>query len=614
METAYPYDPIRNTREIRLLALNPAENEDRITGVLSHVCLSAEPEYEALSYTWDTDSSASGQQDLKVISCSGHEMLVKENLFAALRRLRYPDRSRSLWIDAICINQADTEEKNYQVALMGSIYANAREVVIWLGEKEADDALAFDTILRLERILENEPAGSDFVQQMFNSEGRPGDIPTVHGHEWRALWGLLGKRWFSRAWIVQEAALARDATLVCGDLILNFQRFGDVIGNFITSGLGINLFMQGSLRHGLSALYVITIIMHQRDLQEPLRLFDLLLFTYDLQATDPRDKIFSLLSFLDFSGNDTEHVKAKKPWSVDYNIPTDELFRKATAYCLLDEECFEILSFVNHGSRLDENGNTSWTLPRYIPQEYRVVPLGVSLQASLIVVKPIGRYPCDPSHLSHISISGVLVDQISAVSNVMEFSHESISVKEMCLDDSYQIHRYVSECEVIYSEFAENSSDDVPCRSADAFWQTLMCNTTEYGSMPGLEYGRSFSSWREFIRLMSEDKSAAVDNMSKKDLENLITEASPFENSFNTWILQRRFCTTDSKRLGMVPRAAQEGDIICTFLGAITPFVLRPDGSGNYRLVGECYVHGLMYGESFDLPGFMDKLEDIVLV
>ena len=78
--------------------------------------------------------------------------------------------------------------------------------------------------------------------------------------------------------------------------------------------------------------------------------------------------------------------------------------------------------------------------------------------------------------------------------------------------------------------------------------------------------------------------------------------------------MQRRFCTTNGKRLGMVPRAAQEGDIICSFLGAVTPFVLRPDGNGNFRLVGECYVQELMCGESSDLPGFMEKLEDIVLV
>ena len=171
MEKAYPFDPINGDGAIRKIALNPGENEDPITCTLSLVTSEADLDYEALSYTWDTDSTAGTQQETRVITCSGHEMLIRENLFIALRRLRYPDRSRSLWVDAICINQADNEEKSQQVALMDEIYVNAKEVIIWLGEEEADDALAFDTILRLERILRSEPEDSDLPRQMFNSKG-----------------------------------------------------------------------------------------------------------------------------------------------------------------------------------------------------------------------------------------------------------------------------------------------------------------------------------------------------------------------------------------------------------------------------------------------------------
>ena len=447
MEKAYPFDPISSPREIRMLALNPGENEDPITCTLSHVSLDAELEYEALSYTWDTDATAGTGQDTKMISCSGHEIFVRENLFAALRRLRCSDRPRSIWIDALCINQADVEEKNHQVALMGSIYSNVKEVVIWLGEEEADDALAFDTIILLERIFEDEPDESDLILRAMSSKGGPGEIPVFGDNAWQALRALLEKRWFSRAWIVQEVALARKATLVCGDLTLHWQRLLLTVAHINASGirgfLGFNGYLTAS-----ATLFVIHKIIFTRDSQKSLSLLDMLVLTCCLQATDPRDKIFSLLGVLNFEGNETEDVKAKKLWNLDYKIPIDELFRKVTAYYILDEGFLEILSFVDHGSRLDEYGTGSWVLPWYIPPENWHTPLGHYLDTTRELAKPIGHYPCNHIHPSHISISGVLVDQVRAVtSTFLKNDHKIVPGEKSYLVDHYRrVHRYISEC------------------------------------------------------------------------------------------------------------------------------------------------------------------------
>ena len=110
-------------------------------------------------------------------------------------------------------------------------------MVIWLGEKEADDARAFDTMIRLKRILEKEPTESDLQQQMWNSEGGPDEVPAGLGKEWRVLSDLLSKWWFTRAWIVQEVPRARNATLVCGDLTLDFESFLETILDILTSCL-----------------------------------------------------------------------------------------------------------------------------------------------------------------------------------------------------------------------------------------------------------------------------------------------------------------------------------------------------------------------------------------
>lgn len=90
--------------------------------------------FEALSYTWGEDSQPT--HDLII---DGKKKTIRQNLFDALQMLRYHDRPRLLWIDAICINQEDAVEKSQQVPLMGQIYATACTVQVWLGEAKTPE-------------------------------------------------------------------------------------------------------------------------------------------------------------------------------------------------------------------------------------------------------------------------------------------------------------------------------------------------------------------------------------------------------------------------------------------------------------------------------------------
>ncbi|KAF2423735.1 heterokaryon incompatibility, partial [Tothia fuscella] len=93
-----------------------ASGEDRLT------------EYDALSYTWGTEDKT------ETILCNGVELPITANLFQALRMLRPSAKERRyLWVDAICINQADESEKSDQVWNMLHIYQTARKVMAWLG-------------------------------------------------------------------------------------------------------------------------------------------------------------------------------------------------------------------------------------------------------------------------------------------------------------------------------------------------------------------------------------------------------------------------------------------------------------------------------------------------
>ncbi|KAI1179074.1 heterokaryon incompatibility protein-domain-containing protein [Nemania sp. FL0916] len=123
-------------KEIRLLKLLKGQWNDSIRCELYVASLQEQPEYEALSYAWGA------QTDLVDIYVNDIPVPARPNLYAALRRLREQIStsgddidSRTLWVDAICINQQDAEEKTEQVQLMGDIFSQTVNGLLWLGEE-----------------------------------------------------------------------------------------------------------------------------------------------------------------------------------------------------------------------------------------------------------------------------------------------------------------------------------------------------------------------------------------------------------------------------------------------------------------------------------------------
>ncbi|KAF9733344.1 hypothetical protein PMIN02_001855 [Paraphaeosphaeria minitans] len=131
------YKPLAaKAQTIRLLRLLPnAFERDIECELLERPIFEAQNRYIAISYTW----GSVGATKQVLIYCDGVRVPVSENLFTVLRRLRHPLRNANVWVDALCINQADPIERTQQVGLMGDIYRSSRETVIWLGEPTAQD-------------------------------------------------------------------------------------------------------------------------------------------------------------------------------------------------------------------------------------------------------------------------------------------------------------------------------------------------------------------------------------------------------------------------------------------------------------------------------------------
>lgn len=129
-EAQYQHQPLEHNDSIRLLKLEPASMPTaELYGQLIHERLSANSAYAAVSYTWGDPIFP------KVLNLAGGILKITENLHSALRAFRDRRQPRMLWVDGVCIDQANPDDKNHQVALMSEIYKRANKVLGWLGDE-----------------------------------------------------------------------------------------------------------------------------------------------------------------------------------------------------------------------------------------------------------------------------------------------------------------------------------------------------------------------------------------------------------------------------------------------------------------------------------------------
>jgi hypothetical protein len=158
-DVSYEYFPLRSSPsghsgdEFRLLVLLPGQDDAEIRCEIQHASLDGPPQYEALSYTWGNPKGEESLGPCRGDPSASYPIKVDEgylsvgyNLRCALEQLRDGTNTRTLWIDAICINQDDSEEKNHQVKAMARIYSGASRVLAWLGEDDEYTDLAFDSL------------------------------------------------------------------------------------------------------------------------------------------------------------------------------------------------------------------------------------------------------------------------------------------------------------------------------------------------------------------------------------------------------------------------------------------------------------------------------------
>ena len=221
----YEHEPLSHPNSLRLLKL---WHGDELTEEVVCNLFEVEPDrkgdhtYEALSWTWDSAGPTNKIKVNKEIDGEdvAFDLSISSNLYSALRALRYKKKSRVLWVDAICINQDKDQpnERNHQIPMMPSIYGDAEQVCVWLGDstKESDQAI-------------------DFIEKIMKDIWKLDQLcdDRREAHNWAVLLELIMRPWFSRRWIVQEIALAEKGLIYCGRRTISWRTFSDAVSLFV---------------------------------------------------------------------------------------------------------------------------------------------------------------------------------------------------------------------------------------------------------------------------------------------------------------------------------------------------------------------------------------------
>ncbi|UZP43499.1 hypothetical protein NXS19_011311 [Fusarium pseudograminearum] len=237
-----PADSIACRLERRLLPRRDSSQHRLVitNGVLGRTSPQC-PFYTALSYVWGTTTKP------KLIHCNSIPFYVTQNLYSALIHLRDKSRPIVLWIDAICINQRDNNEKGVQVQRMGDIYRQAARTIAWLGKGTILSHLAFESCRALaeERrrtLTQSDEAAVHTKGEMATTRSLLQHLIEIVrlGRLWRlgTMMILLRRPYFTRVWIIQEIALSPLLDLACGDEMIPFVDFSRAAIDMLASQLG----------------------------------------------------------------------------------------------------------------------------------------------------------------------------------------------------------------------------------------------------------------------------------------------------------------------------------------------------------------------------------------
>ncbi|KAF5678090.1 heterokaryon incompatibility 6 OR allele [Fusarium circinatum] len=412
------YSDELDTESFRLATLSTDIHPDTKTQVPSitltkHLLFGASDlPYNALSYTWGSPRDSPQLTDKNAnttILLNGLSFEVQANLYDALVELQVSCSETPIWVDALCINQSNSNERSPQVSVMNQIYGKANRVIVWLGKAFPELETGLKAVERLgaasvpETLRMIRTQTWDFSSDLSTMPERYG-IDPIDQEEAIGLIALYMSNWFTRVWIIQEVSLTSDVVILCSGRFTVFDYVGYTAAFLHYSGFfqsvvdlvpkdrpgiylrgGINIFhaeriqllrewCKGKKSEWTGVLAMIDLeaglAKHHAEpsAMVPLRV---LFSTFGMKATDPRDSIYGWNGILKHMAAQ-ERVSLPLVFEPDYDIETKDLLRNVACNIIETTDSLVYLSLVKDPSRRETPGLPSW-VPDYPPVLYNSV-------------------------------------------------------------------------------------------------------------------------------------------------------------------------------------------------------------------------------------------------
>ena len=557
VENPYQYSSLNeDLNEIRLLTLHAGDFKAELSISVHTVSLNPDhpPIYETLSYVWgSTENPVDIHVGLSTIA-------VTQNLAEVLPYLRYKDRPRILWIDAICVNQQDLKERGHQVKRMADLYRLAERVVVWLGPENNNSGwgirildhlgsqikVDFTTFEMKPASKEAEPHWSDIRKELPFGDGKL-----------LAINEILERPWFERLWVQQEIRLANpNAVFLCGLDMIVWKSLRRAI-----FCLRIKILSPKPLSPSLTGLQdrIVTIEPLCRD-RKALSLQETMRMTLTCKCFDPRDRIYAVLSLL----NDNEKTIGIE---VDYKKKTNQVYQDVALRYIAHHKNLSVL--VSSGLKDKPSGRPTW-VPDWTVSD--LLDCGSASGYSIAEVR----------HRSG-GILSVIGTRLATVQHA----------KRIKMPVDRNIESVILEIQRLAPHGILERSYPGGGTVLAAYCHTICASHFSDGFLPLRKDLPQLQQSRDFLSTILQPAKNRIPDTSPG------TEAREFLGRARYVCDQRSFIETREGYIGLAPQVAQPGDHVCVLLGCSIPMLLRPAPNLQYQVVGACFIYGLMQGEAF---------------
>jgi Heterokaryon incompatibility protein (HET) len=499
---SFVYDSLKpgSIRLISNLSIisSPSTGDHEIKCMVEEVALDQNPKYDCLSYTWDEPLYQKHLLAPRIytgttypIDCKGQILTITENLRDALVEIGKGrsgqgnfQREDKIWIDAVCINQKNEEEKIIQIGMMSQIYANAQNVVVWLGPEMPDDPGLKSALLVMGRLSQIPPEKFKIavLSRLGNADTYQNlGIDFIGKREWVCFGAFILRRWFSRMWVVQETFFAKNFIVFCGSNILPWSQITSASRVLKETSLGalLNETMEDrdrTIREPRTASeYITNPIANQFRFYEykiqasPLTLERLLADSRYFGAKEAQDRVFAVLNIWKPKWDRADADEKTAAFIMKSTIPA-EVYERASIVAIRETKDLNLLSLVEDKGRPDRRWQRLPGLPSWVP-DFSSPPVWTPLAGSARAANGVNRWDAakgltfelpaetDSHHL--LPVKGIQVDDI------VDFAETDLN-----LIDEHMMYTLLE----VLSRYLESANP--PGASAadrfESFWKTLI--------------------------------------------------------------------------------------------------------------------------------------------